>query len=225
MAYTAPDAPPLAPVQVPDGASTGVIDVTMGDEKIQLYIDPGTASTEVVGTLRAAFHLAYDSRIILKRATDGAIVVPSAKLTSGSYTLEEIHPEWKKSYKRIREQHIPAAHKHFKEVVVPNVASATQTAGKHLTAAGTVVGTHASNVLSTTGNTVKAHLSRSTRIVNNHTTTNSHTWTAKLWASICTCAPGPISFLTGVPVEELPTNSPPAPASSESVPLSSNATA
>ena len=62
-------------------------------------------------------------------------------------------------------------------------------------------------------------------VLNGHTGTNSHTWTATLWSSICTCAPGPISFITGVPVEELPIKKKPdaiATTSAETVPLSSN---
>lgn len=41
-------------------------------------------------------------------------------------------------------------------------------------------------------------------VANTHAGVNSHTWTAKVWSSICGCAPGTISYVTGVPVEELP---------------------
>jgi len=232
MAYPSSEHPPLPTSPLPDiqGAPTGVIQVTLNSDTVAMHIDPNTASYEVVTTLRAAFHLPHDSRIILKRATDGAIVVPSANLQSGSYVLEEVHPEWKKSYKRLREQHLPAAQKHFKEVIAPSLVGASQAAGKQIATAGnavkshaTVAASHTSNFLSTTGTAVKGHVERSTRIANNHATANSQTWTAKLWVSICSCAPGPVSFFTGVPVEELPKKDPPPPGSSESVPVSSNA--
>lgn len=41
-------------------------------------------------------------------------------------------------------------------------------------------------------------------VANTHAEANSHTWTAKTWSSICTFAPGHVSYFTGVPVEELP---------------------
>jgi len=208
MTYSS-DIPPLEPVPVPYGdlpPLPGLIKVKYGKKEITLDAATGTNSEDVGSTIKAAFQLPSSARLILKRVSDGSVVVVGPYLTSGTFVVDTVKPHWRRAIDKVHQEHIPALNRHIQENYVPPVRNTVQSVSNRLTTAGTAVGESTSNFLTNGPSIMKGHLTRATRIANNHTTTNSHTWTAKLWAGLCKCAPGPISSVTGVPVEELPSS-------------------
>jgi len=211
MAYPTPEVPPLPKVEVPVndlGTAMGLITVKYGKKEMLMDATTGTNADDISSTIKAFFRLPTTARLILKREGDGTVVVPGPFLKSGKFMVDMAQPAWKRHIRKVHEQHIPALQRHVNEKYLPPVVGTAQKARDHLTNIGTVVGENAAHVLGDAPSIVKGHVTRVTKIANDHSNTNSHTWTAKLWVSICSCAPGPISHFTGVPVEELPKKAP-----------------
>ena len=60
------------------------------DQTAAIDISAAVSVQDVTEIILIVFHLKASTRIILKRASDGAIVVPGPTIAPGEYTVEEI---------------------------------------------------------------------------------------------------------------------------------------
>lgn len=218
------EAPEALPDDVVEYPSSAVV-IQFGGKKAVIDVSFAITVDDVSKTLLCIFELSSTSRIVVKRSSDGAVVVPGPKLPPGEYTLEVIDGPVNKFFKSVRETHYPAIKKDVAEKHLPLVlntsrvgvqkmvevfSSVKQKAGSGMSVAGThvsrgltVASTHVGGALTTAGVHTRGQLRRMTNIATEHSTVNSHTWTAKFWSGLVRCAPGPISYITGIPTEEL----------------------
>ena len=76
----------LRPTSVPFSA----IILAHKDQTAAIDVSAAVSVRDVMETILSVFHLKASTRIILKRTSDGAVVVPGPKLSPGEYTVEEI---------------------------------------------------------------------------------------------------------------------------------------
>lgn len=220
----APEALPISSDEVSSQLPSAVI-VEYAGQKIAIDVSYAVSVDDVKHTILTVFELGSSTRIFVKRKADGAIVVPGPKLPPGEYSLEVVDGEFLKAVKKVRDVHFPAFHKEVTEKHLPLVVSHgkvgaqkvgetlstfQQKAGEGLAVTGThinrgltVASTHVGNAVATAGIHTQGQLRRMTNIATQHSTVNSHTWTAQFWMFLVKCAPGPISFVTGIPADEL----------------------
>ena len=60
------------------------------DQTAAIDVSAAVSVQDVIQTILSVFHLHAGTRIILRRARDGAIAVPGPSLSPGEYTVEEI---------------------------------------------------------------------------------------------------------------------------------------
>lgn len=76
----------LRPTVVPFSA----ILLAYKDQTATIDVSAAVSVRDVMETILSVFHLKASTRIILKRSSDGAVMVPGPKLAPGEYTVEEI---------------------------------------------------------------------------------------------------------------------------------------
>lgn len=75
------------PTLIPENS----LHIFFGGKKTTVDISAALTVEDVKQTLLTIFNLSKDSRILVKRIDDGAIVVPGPKLPPGDYAIEEIN--------------------------------------------------------------------------------------------------------------------------------------
>eukprot|EP00271_Cylindrocystis_brebissonii_P012956 TRINITY_DN32477_c0_g1_i1.p1 TRINITY_DN32477_c0_g1~~TRINITY_DN32477_c0_g1_i1.p1 ORF type:complete len:261 (-),score=30.67 TRINITY_DN32477_c0_g1_i1:1449-2231(-) len=209
--YTEPhfDAEPGSHKQHIEDLATKAVVVKFKDTTVVLDVSSAVSVEDVERTIRALFGIKKGAEVLLRRSSTGAVVIPGPKLPNGHYVLEELKSGWHTSYENLRDNHYPVVKQHVL-AAVGHTSQKSQESAKFIAAkTRDLVPSvqrgwgHTKQAVATSGSAVREKWKRAALVAKDHSETNSHTWTAKLFASFVRCAPAPMAFIMGVPVEEL----------------------